>query len=84
MATASAIAKRTEKRQIEILEAVKMMMTVDRTDEILEVILDIGLQTRQASIAVGSMADEIVNLKAGIAELKAAVTPLPTSRRPKK
>ena len=114
MATPSAIAKRTEKRQIEILEAVKMLEaevadlktkigepdvielkaeideTVDRTDEILAVIRsaasDVGQQTRQASIAIGSMADEMVNLKTEIAELRPPIAPPPAAatRRTKK
>ena len=63
--------------------------TTDRTDEILAEIrstaLDIGQQTKQASIAIGSMADEIVNLKVEIAGLKfSTVTSSPTSRRTKK
>ncbi len=62
--------------------------TIDRTDEILTVIrssfLDIGQQTKLAAKAIGSMADEIVNLKAEIAELKFAIAPPPTSRRIKK
>ncbi|KKN26467.1 hypothetical protein LCGC14_0874390 [marine sediment metagenome] len=111
MATPSAIAKRTEKRQIEILEAVKMLEaevaelkadigrtdevelktefdeTIDRTDEILAAIrstaLDVGQQTRQVSIAIGSMADELVNIKA---ELKPDIAPSPAAatRRTKK
>lgn len=63
--------------------------TIDRTGEILAAIrstaLDIGQQTRQASIAIGSMADELINLKAEVAELQSAITPPPvTTRRTKK
>ena len=64
--------------------------TVDRTDEILAAIrstaLDIGQQTRQASVAVGSMADEMVNLKTEIAELRPPIAPPPAAatRRTKK
>lgn len=64
--------------------------TVDRTDEILAAIRstasDVGQQTRQASIAIGSMADEIVNLKAEIAELRPPIAPPPAAatRRTKK
>lgn len=64
--------------------------TTDRTDEILAVIRstasDVGQQTRQASIAIGSMADEIVNLKAEIAELRPPIAPPPAAatRRTKK
>ena len=123
MATPSAIAKRTEKRQIEILEAVKMLMaevaelkaetgrtdvielkaeldeTIDRTDEILAAIhsivkteiyslkqqvaevssqiAELKEQTGLVSIAIGSMADEMVNIKAEVAQP-------PASRRTKK
>ena len=61
--------------------------TIDRTDEILAAIrstaLDVGQQTRQASIAIGSMADELVNIKA---ELKPDIAPSPAAatRRTKK
>ena len=83
MATVEQMEKKRSRQVIEILEAVKMMVSevgelkagIGRTDEILAAIhstaLDIGQQTKQASIAIGSMADEMVNIKAEIAELKA-------------
>ena len=87
MATLSAIAKRTERRQIEILKAVHASRTevTDLKAAIHSTALDIGQQTRQASIAIGSMADEIVNLKVEIAELQSAIAPpAATTRRTKK
>ena len=69
--------------------------TIDRTDEILAAIrstaLDVGQQTRQAlkaieSADIGRMADEMVNLKAEIAELRPPIAPPPAAatRRTKK
>lgn len=63
--------------------------TANRTNEILAAIrsttFDIGQQTEKISKAIGSMADEIVNIKAEIAELQVAIAPPPpTSRRTKK
>ena len=109
MATPGAIAKRTEKRQVEILKAVQTMVaeiaelkikigepdaielkaeideTEDRTDEIKVAIHSAALDiTEQASKTVAVMMNEMANLKAEIAELKAAIRVPPATRRTKK
>lgn len=95
MATPSAIAKRTEKRQIEILDAVKMLEAdfdelkayIGRTDEVeLKANFDETIdRTDEILAAIGSMADELINLKAEIAELQSAIAPpAATTRRTKK
>lgn len=94
MATQEQMEKKRSRQIEEILTAIRaprteVTETIDRTDEILAAIrstaLDIGQQTRQASIAIGSMADELINLKAEVAELQSAITPPPvTTRRTKK
>jgi chromosome segregation ATPase len=66
-------------------EVAELKTRTSRTDEILAAIrstaLDIGQQTRQASIAIGSMADEMVNLKTEIAELQSAIAQPPAATR---
>lgn len=94
MATEAQMEKRRSKQVEEILTAVNELRTevtdlkadIGRTDEVeLKAEFDETIdRTDEILAAIRSMADEIVNLKAEVAELQAAITPPPTSRRTKK